>query len=204
MQRKHWDTPRTLLQLATTCVFRSKYICSKMKCPTVLKLQPPYLDNTIIRDMVLSLSLIHLRMTDCTTNFHTRYLFLPHEHTVSLLCPCREKCVCTFDLGLLVVCIAPEAGNHYKHFVSRYTCHAMASSDSRQSKVLVMPPEPALICMRAGTGLWCNCGSGEGQCLCPACAQYQSSDVHTPLRFLYGNLHAFWRRRMTLLIEVCK
>lgn len=145
MQRKHWDTPRTLLQLATTCVFRSKYICSKMKCPTVLKLQPPYLDNTIIRDMVLSLSLIHLRMTDCTTNFHTRYLFLPHEHTVSLLCPCREKCVCTFDLGLLVVCIAPEAGNHYKHFVSRYTCHAMASSDSRQSKVLVMPPEPALI-----------------------------------------------------------
>lgn len=94
MQRKHWDTPRTLLQLATTCVFRSKYICSKTKCPTVLKLQPPYLDNTIIRDMVLSLSLIHLRMTDCTTNFHTRYLFLPHDtHSIPLMPLQRKVCV---------------------------------------------------------------------------------------------------------------
>lgn len=38
MQRKHWDTPRTLLQLAASCVFQSKYICSKIKCPIVLKL----------------------------------------------------------------------------------------------------------------------------------------------------------------------
>lgn len=134
-------------------------------------------------------SLKHLgkkKKTDCAANFHTHYPFLPQEHKVS-------PCVRTFDLAALVLCISPEAENHYKHFVSRYTCHAKASSDSRQSKVLVMPPVPALICMRAGTGLWCNCSSGEGQCLCPECAQYQSLDTHTALSLLYGNLHVFWR-----------
>ncbi len=65
-------------------------------------------------------------------------------------------CVCArapFDVVLLVVYISPEVENHYIHFVSRYTCHAMASSDPRESKVWVMPPEPALICMRAGAAL---------------------------------------------------
>lgn len=144
------------------------------------------------------LCLTHFRLTDWTARF------LSHKHTLSLSSPCRGKCARTFDLVSLVVCISPEAENHYTHFVSRYTCHAIASSDPWESKVWVMPPEPALICMRAGAALWCNCGSGEGQCLCPAGARYQSSDVHTPLKFLYGNLHAFWRRRMTPLIGACK
>lgn len=74
----------------------------------------------------------------------------------------------------------------------------------RHSEVWVMPPEHALICMRAEASLWCNCSSGEGQCLCPASAQYQSPDVDKPLRFLYGNLHAFWRMWMPLLIGVWK
>lgn len=127
------------------------------------------------------------------THFHTPFsLALTHKHAVSLSSPCREKCVCTFDLVLLMVYISPEAEHHYIHFVSRYACHAMAGSDPRESKVRVMPPAPALICMRARAALWCNCSSCEGQCFCPAGVQYQSSDVQTPLRFLYGNLHAFW------------
>lgn len=87
------------------------------------------------------------------THFHTRLLFLSHKHTLSLSHPPAEKSVCTFDLALLLVYISAEAENHYIHFVSRYTCHAMASSDPRESKVWVMPPEPALICMRAGAAL---------------------------------------------------
>lgn len=124
-----------------------------------------------------------------------------HKHTVSLSSPCGESAH-TFDLVSLVVYISPQAENHYIHFVSRYTCHAVASSDPRESKVWVMPPELVLICMRAGSALWCNCSSGEGQCLCLVCAQYQSPDVHTALKFLYGNLCAFLRWRMTLLIGV--
>lgn len=142
-------------------------------------------------------SLKHLgkkKKTDSAANFHTHYPFLPQEHKVS-------PCVRTFDLAVLVLCISPEAENHYKHFVSRYTCHATASSDSRQSKVLVMPPVPALICMRAGTGLWCNCSSGEGQCLCP--------NVHNIKAWIHTQHLAFFMvivmlsegGRMTLLIR---
>lgn len=138
------------------------------------------------------------------THFHTHFLFLSHKHAVSNSHPPAEESVCTFDRVVLTVYISPEAENHYTYFVSRYTCHAMSSSDPRESKVWVMPPEPTLICMRVGAALWCNCGSGEGQCLCPACAHYQSPDIPTLLRFLYGNLHAFWRWRMTLLIGMCK
>lgn len=59
-----------------------------------------------------------------------------------------------------------------------------------------MPPEAALIFMRAGAALWCNCGSSEGQWLRPAFAHhqtYQSPDVRPPFRFGHGNRRVFCR-----------
>lgn len=66
---------------------------------------------------------------------------------------------------LLVVRVFPEAekNTHYEHFASVFPRHAIGSSDSSQSKVLEMPEEPSLTCMRARAGLWCNCSNGEGQ-----------------------------------------
>lgn len=98
--------------------------------------------------MVLYDSLIHLRLSDCTRQLIFTHVFSQHPSH-----PPAEKRVRTFDLVSLVAYISPEAENHYIHFVSRYTCHALASSDPRESKVRVMPPEPALICMRAGAAL---------------------------------------------------
>lgn len=100
--------------------------------------------------MLLNDSLMHLRLTDCTrllifTRFCTNAQYPSH--------PPAEKSVCTFDLVLLVVYFSPEAEIHYIYFVSRYTCHAMGNSDRKESKVWVMPPEPALICMRVGAAL---------------------------------------------------
>lgn len=97
--------------------------------------------------------------------FFTRAIhFLPHEHTVSPLLPCREMCACV--PLLLVVRVSPEAekkNTHYKHFVSVFPRHAIGSSDSGQSKVPEMPEEASLTCMRARAGLWCNWCNGEGQ-----------------------------------------
>lgn len=52
---------------------------------------------------------------------------------------------------------------HYEHSAAVLPRHAIGSSDSGQSKVLEMPEEPSLTCMRARAGLWCNCSNGEGQ-----------------------------------------
>lgn len=150
----------------------------------MVKWQRPYSDNTIIRDRQLFCLLAwHIWEWLTAPLIFTHIIYFSHTDTqYPSRCP-AEKSVCAPLIWLLlVVCISPEAENRDRHLVSRYTCHAMVSADSKQSKVLVMPPELALICMRAGTGLWCNCSSSEGQCLCPGCARYQSSDIHTTAR----------------------
>lgn len=92
----------------------------------------------------------------------TRAIHFSRTNTLYLCnCPAKKRvCVC------VCACFAPEAekkNTHYKHFASVFPRHAIASSDSGQSKVLEMPEEPSLTCMRARAGLWCNCSNGEGQ-----------------------------------------
>lgn len=97
----------------------------------------------------------------------TRAIHFCHTNTLYLCnCPAEKYvCECAPPPSARLVRVSPEAekNTHYKHFTSVYPRHAAWSSDSGQSKVLEMPQEPALTCMRAGASLWCNCSNGEGQ-----------------------------------------
>lgn len=108
-------------------------------------------------------------MSDVSENDGLNGQFL-HVPSIS---PTRTHCIFVIALQRNVcvrACFAhgpclswSRKNTHYKHFVSVLPRHAIGSSDSGQSKVLEMPEEPSLTCMRARAGLWCNCSNGEGQ-----------------------------------------
>lgn len=96
---------------------------------------------------------------------HTPSISATQTHCIFVIALQRNMCVSAPACSARLVRVSPgaEKSTHYKHFTSVYPGHAARSSDSSHSKVLEMPQEPALTCMRAGASLWCNCSNGEGQ-----------------------------------------